>query len=221
MSYYGDEFYYEPSEFDIQVDEFKQSLMKSVKEEFVAEMEALRKENNELQEVKANFEEIKQSFEAEKRELAYEYEQLKSNVRRERLSQLMKDFEVELYTVASKGKSKPKCNKCNEQRRVYYKTPSGKETYEMCECSSRISIYEPIPIQLSEFSIRNGKGNAWYRVKSDMGDEWLSFYEDSISGSELITSEDQFEAIGYAYKSLFKTKEIAQKFCDFKNSKEA
>lgn len=219
MGYYDDDFYYEPSEFDTLVNEFKESLSKSVKEEFVSEMEQLRKENENLQDVKSNFEAIVRDYENKKRQLEHEYQTLKSNVRRERLSELMKGFEVEFYTVSSRSKEKPKCDKCDENRRLYYKTPSGKDAYEMCECDSKIHTYEPIPIILSVLSIRNGKGNAWYKVKIDRQDEWLSYYEDSISGDELITSEAQFEDIRYSYKSLFKTKEIAQKYCDYKNTK--
>jgi hypothetical protein len=220
MDWYENDFYEEPSEFDIQVSEFKRSLMKSVKEDFVSEMERLTKENKELQDIKANFEAVKRDFENKKRQLESEYQTLKSNVRRERLSQLMKDMEVELFSVASTSKSQPKCDKCDEKRRVYYKTPSGKETYEMCECSGRISIYEPIPTLLSSFSIRNGEGFAWYKVNTDRSDDWLSYYDDSISGKELIVSEDQFESVGYSYRVLFKNKEIAQKYCDHKNNQE-
>ena len=50
MSWYDDDFYNEPSEFDMLVGEFKESLMKSVKESYVKEMEQLKKENEELKE---------------------------------------------------------------------------------------------------------------------------------------------------------------------------
>lgn len=219
MSYYED-FYHEPSEFDIQVDHFKESLMKSVKEEFLTEMERLKKENENLQDVKDNFNGIVRDYENKKRQLENEYQTLKSNVRRERLSKLMKDFEVELYSVASKSKRKPKCEKCDDERKIHFTMPSGKPSYEKCECDARVYIYEPIPTILNSFSIRNGEGHAWYKVNTDRSDEWLSYYEDSISGKELITSEDQFDSIGYAYRVLFKNKEIAQKYCDYKNSKE-
>jgi hypothetical protein len=217
MSYYDEDFYYEPSGFDILVDEFKESLTKAIKDDYVSEMERLKKENEELQNVKDKLEEIKADYDCKKSELEYEYQNLKSNVRRERLSQLMKDFEVELYTVASRGKSFPKCDKCDEKRRIYYKTPSGKETYETCECNTQIKVYEPISTILSSFSLRDGIGSAWYQVKIDNHDDYLSYYEDSISGKELIVDEKQFEDIGYAYKTLFKNEEMAQKYCDYKN----
>lgn len=220
MDWFENDFYDEPSEFDAQVVEFKQNLMKSVKEEFIAEMEALKKENEELQNIKANFKAIEKDYENKKRQLESEYQTLKNNVRRERLNQLMKDFQVELFTVASKSKTGPKCDKCDDKRKIHYTTPLGRETCESCDCDIRIHTYEPIETIMSEFSIRNGEGYAWYKVKTDRSDEWLSYYEDSISGKDLITSEDQFEGIGYVYNTLFKNKEIAQKYCDYKNKQQ-
>jgi hypothetical protein len=218
MSYYDEEFYYEPTEFDLMFNELKGNLTKSIKDEYITEMERLRKENAELQEVKINFDNIKNDYDRKKRELEYEYQNLKSNVRRERLNELLKDLEVELYTVGSTSKSKPKCNKCDEKRRIHFKTPSGKDSYEMCECDKKISIYEPIPTLITSFSIRDGKGNAWYKVRDrGMRDEYLYYYDDSISGQELITDESQFHDKTYAYKTLFKTEELAQKFCDLQN----
>ncbi|MBT2716889.1 hypothetical protein [Bacillus sp. ISL-57] len=221
MSYYEEDFYNEPSEFEMQVDEFRESLLKAVKEEFVSEMDRLKKENAELQEIKTNFKTIKSEYDQKSRKLEYERQDLERKVRRERLSSLLNDFEVEYYTVASRSKYKPKCDKCDENRRLYYTTPSGRKTYESCECSNSIPVFEPIPILLSTFSIRRGEGHAWYSVKyRGDDDEYLNYYEDSIHGNELITDEKQFKDIGYAYKTLFETKEIAQKFCDYKNSNE-
>lgn len=219
MGYYDTEFYDEPSEFDVMMHEFKQSLLADVKKEYVDEMNRLRKENAELQDVKLNFSDIKSDYSKKKNELEREYQDLKGKVRRERLSALMKELEVELYTVSTTSHEKQKCNKCDENRRIYYTTPLGNEAYESCDCSKRISIYKPHPILLNSFSIRNGEGNAWYQVKVDGSDEWLSYYDDSISGNELIADESQFENIGYAYKALFKTEELAQKFSDYKNEK--
>ena len=53
-----DDFYSEPIDFEMQVDEFKSSLMASVKDEYKAEMARLRKENAELKPVKERMREI-------------------------------------------------------------------------------------------------------------------------------------------------------------------
>ena len=51
MSWYEDDFYNEPSEFEIQVEEFKESLAKAIKGEFLEEMGRLKEENRKLQEI--------------------------------------------------------------------------------------------------------------------------------------------------------------------------
>lgn len=67
--WYDEDFYSEPSEFDMQIEEFKESLSKSVKKEYLEEMEKLRKENQALWEVKKNFEQIKREYENKKHKL--------------------------------------------------------------------------------------------------------------------------------------------------------
>ncbi|MEG0380440.1 MAG: hypothetical protein RR603_01930, partial [Kurthia sp.] len=89
-----DDFYHEPSEFEMQIEEFKQSLIASVKEEYVDKMDSLIKENNQLQEAKRNLKSIEQDYEKRKCELAMEKEEIHRQVRRERLSELTKDLQV-------------------------------------------------------------------------------------------------------------------------------
>ena len=72
MSWHEDDFYNEPSEFDMQVEEFKESLAKAVKSEFLEEMERLKKENRNLREIKENFEQIKRDYERKKMECDWE-----------------------------------------------------------------------------------------------------------------------------------------------------
>src|SRR5690625_3263152 len=132
MPYYDEDFYYEPSEFDLKVDEFKESLMKSVKEDFITELEELKKENESLQEVKKNFESIKQDYENKKRQLNFEKNDLERKVRNARLSELTKDRQVVMYKADSKRVKPPKCDKCDVDRKIHYKTPSGKDKFEYC-----------------------------------------------------------------------------------------
>lgn len=216
--YYPEDFYNEPSEFEEKVDELKETLALSIKDEWIYKMKRLTDENHELQEVKKNFEKIKYDYKQKEMALEHERQDLERKIRKERLSELLKDNQIEYYAVANKYKSKPKCDKCDENRRIYYITPLGKNTYENCDCAGSFTIYEPIPTMLSEFNIREGgKANAWYKIKDkDSRYEHLSYYEDSINGDKLITSEENFEDIR-AYDALFATKELAQKFCDYRN----
>ncbi len=138
-----DDFYDNYSEFDQLVDEFKASLLKSIKEEYIDKMNKLEKENNELQDVKINFEEIKQEYKEKKWELEREKQDCLFKAKRMRLSELMKDFEVVMYKVGKSYTEKPKCNKCDNNRKVNFTSPSGRELHEDCECSIKNSLYVP------------------------------------------------------------------------------
>ncbi|CAH1054073.1 hypothetical protein [Paenibacillus pseudetheri] len=143
MSYFDDDFYREPSEFEEQIDQFKESLMNAVKDEHKAEIERLRKENAELQEIKQNLETIKRDYNQKVVELDMQKRNLKNEVRRERLLELMGDLKVELFTARKNWKSGPKCEKCDERRKINFLSPSGKKLSEDCGCNNNISFYKP------------------------------------------------------------------------------
>ncbi|RBP89365.1 hypothetical protein DFO70_11112 [Cytobacillus firmus] len=218
MGYYED-FYQEPSEFDIQVDQFKESLMKSVKEDFLSEMKRLRDENEKLQGVKLSFDSIVRDYENKKQQLESEYQTLKRNVRRERLVDLMKDHKVILYKAYSKMKRPPKCNKCDEYRRIEYITPLGKKAKEDCLCSEGKRVYYPHEFMLYEFRLNREKNGltAWYRQYRDDEDGFTS--DSSIFVDDIYSPKMKFDDLG-AYSTFFKTKEECQAYCDYQNSKE-
>ena len=58
--YYDDEFYTEPSEFDEEIESFKEALSKSIQKKFLDEMEELREENISLREFRDNKERYEQ-----------------------------------------------------------------------------------------------------------------------------------------------------------------
>lgn len=222
MSYYDEDFYYEPSEFDYQVNEFKEALMKSVKEEFISKMERLEKENKELQFIKQNWERITRDYDNKKYQLELERQDLERKARRERLSVLMKDFEVIMYRIDYRNELPPKCNKCDDNRKINYKTPLGKDAHEDCDCRNGKIVYYPKDYICSEFKIdRDGnKIIAWYKInKIDRDDEYVGY--DSSTFAEVIYHEGlKYEDIK-KYGTFFKTKEECQGYCDWLNAKES
>ncbi|OXL83160.1 hypothetical protein BCV73_08770 [Paenibacillus sp. SSG-1] len=212
---FDDEFYNEPSEFDMQVDEFKQSLMNAVKEEYKTEMERLRKENAELQEVKQNLDQIKREYNQKVVELDMAKRNLKNEVRRERLKELMGDFRVELFRAYSKYREPRPCEKCNNTRYIKYKTPLGRDASEKCDCNTQEIYYEPKEFICSSFEVQNGKINAWYR---ELGREYdgmeFSFASDSIHPRNIYTGQE-FSEIKSHYDMFFKTKDECQAYCDW------
>lgn len=66
--YYDDEFYTQPSEFDEEIESFKESLSKSIQKKFLDEMEELREENISLREFRDNKERYERELKAAKAE---------------------------------------------------------------------------------------------------------------------------------------------------------
>ena len=66
---YYDDFYNEPSEADIYIEELKDKIRTEVKEDIINELEKLRKENKELQDVKNNINKLEKEYNQKKNEL--------------------------------------------------------------------------------------------------------------------------------------------------------
>jgi len=117
MSYFDDEFFYEPSEFEMQIAELKTALVSAVKKEFLDEMDTLRKENESLREFRDN----KEIYDLELEQLKDQYERKMRDAEREANKKKLKDllalFSVTGYRVAHELKREPKCDKCDEYRK--------------------------------------------------------------------------------------------------------
>ena len=219
MPYY-DEFYHEPSEFEELIWELKESLKESVKEEFIEELESLKRENKNLQDIKRNFNSIKLDYERKERQLEIEKSNMEREVRNARLSELTKDHKVIMHKVGTKWIDMPKCDKCDENRRIYYETPLGKRTFEKCDCDFRKTEYHPEEHIMVEFNIRNGV-NAWYELKDKSNREYMSLDRLTTYAKHIYKNEMDYEDIESIYDIFFKTKEECQKYCDWLNEKES
>jgi len=217
-----DDFYQEPSEFEQEIEELKSKLSQSVKKEIMDELESLRKENAELRPIKEDISRLEREYYNKKVQLEREYQERKRNVRKERISELLKDYDVEYWVAKSFYEDMEKCDKCDNNRRIYYKTPLGNEAYESCDCAKRIKMYKPASTILKTFAFENNKAQAWYKVRYEgTEDEYLEYESDSIyKADNFITEESQINVdVADWYGIMFKTKELAQIYCDLKNKK--
>lgn len=214
MSCYDEEFYNEPSEFDQQVDEFKQALMKSVKADFIAKMDRLEKENVELQKIKGNWESIQSEYADKHRQLEYKKENMEREVRRTRIGELMKDLEVKLYDVGYEYLKHPKCNKCNENRQFEFTSPTGKILKENCDCAGNYSIYVPEETIMSEMRSRDGKVTAWYKKYRD-SDEGMTLSSSTVV-TKIYDPVMEFQSLEQ-YGTFFRNIEDCQRYCDWLN----
>jgi len=221
MDWNDEEFYGEPSEFDMQIDDFKKALLSSVKTEFIDKMTRLEKENFELQDVKNNLKQIKADYDNKARELEVKKQNAKHEAKKMRLSELMKDYQIFLYAASVKWKQEEKCNHCNEQRLIEFSMPSGRKTYVQCECntSSRYYVVSQHAIYTLQLN-SDGKVYAYYKLIDDgKYGEYLKFSNefDSHIVENIITEYTKYVDVDI-HKPYFTTQEECQKYCDWLNA---
>lgn len=215
---YYDDFYNEPSEFERQIYEFKQSLVKAVKAEYQAEMELLRKENAEL----ANFKSRKDELERAHRETLREFEvrkvEIERDAKRMRLVELLGDNMIIGWFAKTKYTEKPKCNLCDEIRQINYTKPSGAKASEPCYvCGSADKTLVPEEIEVYKliqrkrgFSGKYPKIERYYTRKGERDYDSFEACRDAYTG-------EPFEEVN-EYRMVFLTLEDCQNYCDWHNS---
>ncbi|MEW3992253.1 hypothetical protein [Bacillus altitudinis] len=217
--FYEEEFYNEPNEFEKQINEFKESLLKSVKQEYLSEMEQLKKENKELQVVRENLDTIEKEYKEKSRRLDRERHNMEMELKNKTLSELMSDSEVIMYKAYPSEVAQDKCSQCNENRQIEYVTPLGNKAFENCSCSIKKRVYIPEKYIRYSFSLVNSGGhryvNAFYIKNGSDRDEYFS-YDDRIRAENIYSSEMKFDQLN-SYNTFFKTVDECQSYCDFLN----
>lgn len=202
--------FYEPSEFDEKVAEWKEILRDSVKKEYQEEMERLRKENQELSKIKNNWD--------------VAVENAEKNAKRTRLYELLKPFLKTAYAAQYEyGYIHEKCNKCDKDGYIHFKSPSGRDMTEQCECREKKPFYAPVEVEefrLSQFITKYAIHEpeiifTYKRDKFSDGDEIDNF----CSTLNIYKGQD-FSMINCLSGIIFFDKKDAQAYCDYLNSRE-
>lgn len=156
---YPEEEFYPESEYQEQIDALKEVIKSSVKSEILEEMNRLRAENEKLQGIKEHFEEVKKDYEKKKDECDRIIRNAEYNAKKMRLADLMKDHKVIKWKVSWEFVYGPKCDKCDSDRAIEIKLPSGKIVKDSCKCKTDSKrYYYPKRYVLSEFTDRYGDG---------------------------------------------------------------
>ncbi len=151
-----EDFYYEPSEFDEMVEEFKDSLRSVVKQEYIDKIAKLEQELALMQDLRKNWNEKI----AELKKAKTEAENAKNDAMREakklRLSELLSDKMQTAWGIAGEWEClHKKCDKCDDQGYIHFKSPQGTELTERCRCRETKYIYSPKEATVVEFKSDN------------------------------------------------------------------
>ena len=217
---YYDDFYYETSEFEMQIDEFKESLRKSVKKEFQEEMERLRKENESLQDFKEQKDDIEREHQNALRNLENDKQVFEREIKSKRLVDLLGDFSFKAWAPESKRVEVSKCDACDDGRYIHYKTPSGKDAREECSvCGGRKYVYEPAEVKMFRFTQSKSKYSDDYHI-------WAYFSLKNNSDSDdfcecrNIYDGSPFEKVS-RYDLAFRSESECQRYCDWLNEEQS
>ena len=215
MSYYDEDFYMELSEFEEQIEEMKASLASSVQKKFLDEMDALRKENELLRE----FRDHKEAYERELRQVKAEYNVKMRDAQREadrkRLKDLLSLFSVIGYRPKPEYKQGPKCDKCDDNRKIHFISPSGREMTESCPCAVTTPVYSPKKVPLVSFYAGKELNDVYFERVDENIDydryDYIAYLYDK--------GQRPFEKINQ-YRVVFLDVEECQKYCDWLNEQE-
>jgi hypothetical protein len=176
------------------------------------ENERLTQENKEYRTRSIEVSNIRHQLEIEKKDLL-------KQVKREHLSSLLEPFNVILYKVGHHSVPGPKCDKCDEHRELYFKSPRGGDYWEACECDIEYTQYHTVPHICTEFKLSES-GNliyTWYTSAPEYKDVY-KYGCDTEFLKNLYNPEMKYEDLD-RYDTFFKNEEDCKKYCDWLSEK--
>lgn len=222
--HYEPDFYEpEPSEADELIESIKEKLRTEVKQEILDELAKLRKTNGELTTKVKNLAELERASIIAKGEYEHKAKQAertaKSDAAQLAANELLAVIATPKFTVDSIYTKKPKCDKCDGKRRLNYKTPSGRESYEMCDCNGSDHSYEVVEQMVKTISKDRYKDLIVRYVVSREFMASLNREGDHIR-STILSQPRSLEAMEGNYSEYgFDTRESAQALADHMNTK--
>lgn len=137
------------------------------------------------------------------------------------------------YVVKAICSLPPKCSKCDETRRIYFKSPAGRDMVEDCTCKTLRLVYKVFPAELYRITVDkdSGKIDRYYQNEdlSDLdsyvtcGEEIYTELAEALVAKKL-TDETCCERVHFDQinrtKAVFLDKNLAEEFAGYLNNKE-
>lgn len=199
---YDDDFYDDLSAFNGMIDKFKIHLVKSVKKQYAEEMERLCNENRALVAPR-------NTWQAKIKEMDNKIQEANkaiTDAKQMRLKELLADFPTSAYIIKHDSIEKPKCSRCDSERRIEFFSPMGNKYVERCKCDIPKIIFRVEAIALIELEQRefDGRMKARYFVQ-DWGDRSMLMFKEEFN------DDDPFEKIEH-YTATFRNKARAEEY---------
>lgn len=239
MNYYDYEDYYEPNEGELFFDEIKEKFREILRNDVNSELNRLTRENEELRKTVQEYNDKKNELAKRERDIQYKEDNFKRNVEREFYSKTMDEVfehlleDSEVWYAEHVSHEKPKCNLCNEERKMIATYPNGEVVEKWCDCAEPTYVYEPVISVNKQIKFHKSYNNGYrnqkrcYFVKNySPNKDYAEAYE-YYSEFRIENIYDEFndevkeyhKAKKYGEKVAFSNKEACQKYCDWVNSK--
>ena len=223
------------SEFEALIDELKETLKKNVAKEVQTELETLRARVAELE----DFANDKEKYDRQLEELNRKFERqefmVEKKAREMRLPEIMKALESPAWIPGWNYEYiYPKCDKCDKDRRIHFKSPSGKDLNEDCSCSKKRCVYRPLQGVMLNFRWEKGwESHFSDDIKREINGGRFEFVvPDTFKRKEIDKTMDRdtwysefsefyhgqpFEKLGEYSRQYFRSLEDCQAYCDYRN----
>lgn len=174
-------------------------------------IEGIQERNEFLENENKEFKRKLSNIEYREKMLERKESDLEKTVLRRKFSEMIKPFEEYLFIWAVDYKKiyKEKCDNCDDDRKVWFTSPSGKKLFEYCSCDEWVRCFYPKQIKIT--SIKLYKDNSYpYMLSVKPQYESLSYedmyctfklekYVDSLEKLEEVLNSNQikYETLGF------------------------
>ena len=229
--------FYEPSEGEMFFDEMKEKFREILREDVNSEISRLTKENAELRQKVKEYNDKNLDLSRRENDLQYKIDNYKREVEKDFYNKTMEEVFEELledseaWYAEHVPHEKPKCNLCNEERKLVAVYPDGETVTKECKCSRPTYIYEPVISLNKEIKFHKAykprysdKKKVYFTKNHKPNKDYADAY-DYYSEFRIENIFDDFNNDVIAYhngkrygeKIAFRSKEACQKYCDWLN----
>ena len=212
---FDDDEYFECSEFDRQIDEFKQALIVNAREEIKDKIVALEEEVKSLRMFRDDRKMYLEKLAAAERRAVLAETEAQKKYKDARLKELLGDNLVTTWEAKGEWVQGPKCDLCDEKRLRHFITPCGREMAESCTCAKSTLVYKPRELMLYRIHEWRGGMELFYDSVKCKTENESDYRRRAVARSGC-----DFEKVN-PYDSSFESEELCEEYCEWKNKKES
>lgn len=212
-----DEFDHSYDSIDCLMDDFREKLCDMIRGEMKDEIERQERELEELRDFRDRKAEIEREHAEFLRKSKLEINRAEENAKKARLADLFAQYPLAAWRPHYEVVKPPKCDKCDEQRRIHFFSPSGVDHTEMCECDIGTAVYSPKPVELYEIWQSEWGGNISVRYYMSGDKNTVSLFEDTVHTAPMLKP---WPTENWT-RHVFKNREDCEEYCKFLTDSEA